>query len=84
MAKPKKITLYSVPNYPESEKLKQFFIMHGLPFTEISADNENLKKEIFKLSFQDKISIVKIHYNHGISVVTGFNEFILKKEIDLT
>lgn len=83
MPKPKKIFLYSIPNCLEAEKLRQFFIMYSLPFTEISVDNENLKKELFKLSFQDKVSIVKIHYNHGISVVIGFNEFILKKEIDL-
>ena len=74
-----KIIFYSFPRCEESSKIKDFLKSRNLDFKEITSDNEEIKKEILKLSLQNKKPIVKIIKNRGIYVCTGFNEMALKR-----
>ncbi|PIO07557.1 hypothetical protein COU59_03310 [Candidatus Pacearchaeota archaeon CG10_big_fil_rev_8_21_14_0_10_34_12] len=75
-----KIALYSIPNCIHAEAFKIFLKKNNLPHKEIKINNENIH-ELRKLSFQDKISILKVTKSHGITIFTGFNEYSLNLNI---
>ena len=71
-----KIILYSIPNCIHGLAIKKFLHSHNLTFKEIEVNNQNIH-ELKKLSFQDKISILKVIKSSGIEVFTGFDEYNL-------
>ncbi len=76
-----KLIIYSFPNCQEARKIREFLQNNNLQFREITINNKNLN-EIKKLSYQDKISFLKIIKNHSIEVMVGFNDWHLNQLIE--
>lgn len=76
-----KIELYSVPNCKHSSNIEDFLHKNNIKFKKIIVNNEQTKKELRKISFQEQISIVKITRSHSINVIDGFNEHMMNMEI---
>jgi arsenate reductase-like glutaredoxin family protein len=76
-----KIELYSIPNCKHSSNIENFLHNNNIKFKKIIVNNEQLKKELKKISFQEQISIIKITRNHSINVINGFNESMMNMEI---
>jgi arsenate reductase-like glutaredoxin family protein len=76
-----KIELYSVPNCEHSLNIEEFLQKNNIKFKKTIVDNEQTKRELKKLSFQEQISIIKITRNHSINVINGFNEHMMDMEI---
>jgi len=72
-----KLILYSLPNCKEVLKIKNFLQRNNIKFNEIILDSEEKKAELKKLTMQNKVSALKIVYNHSIHVISGFNEAYL-------
>ena len=68
-----KITLYSIPDCIYAKAIKIFLRKNKIKYEEIEINSEDIN-ELKKLSFQDKISALKVIKNHSIEVFTGFDE----------
>lgn len=78
-----KLELYSIPQCPEAEKIKDFLQKNNLPYKErITATpvkDSNIPKNPF---FQEKEhTLLKITKSHCIQACSGFNEHFLNQEI---
>ncbi len=58
----------------QGKKFKEFLIKNNLPFREIIVNNEETIRELRKLSWQDKASILKVVLNHSIHAYSFFDE----------
>ena len=68
-----RIELYYT-NDEQGKRFKDFLIKNNLQFKEMLVNNEEIKREIRKLSLQDKASILKVVLNQGIHVYSFFDE----------
>ncbi len=75
-----KIILYSIQGCIHAEAIKIFLEKNNLPYKEIQINSQNIN-ELKKLSFQDKISILKVIKSSCIEVFTGFDEHNLNLNI---
>ncbi len=75
-----KIILYSIPNCIHAKALKNFLEKNSLQYKEIKINDQNIH-ELKKLSFQDKISILRVIKSSCIEVFTGFDEHNLNLNI---
>lgn len=75
-----KIILYSIQNCIHAKAIKIFLEKNNLPYKEIKINNQNIN-ELKKLSFQDKISVLKIIKSSCIEVFTGFDEYNLNLNV---
>ncbi len=78
-----KLELYALPNCEEASKIKDFLNKNNLPFKEIITENPIKDSKIPKNPFfqEKEHSLLKITRNHGISVISDYNEFHLNMEI---
>lgn len=76
-----KLILYSIPNCEHARKIKDFLQKNNFLFKEITINKENLN-EVKKLSYQDKVSFLKIIKNHSIEVMAGFNDWHLAQLVE--
>ena len=75
-----KLILYSLPECIHAKAMKIFLERNNLPYKEIKINNQNIN-ELKKISFQDKVSALKVIKSSSISVITGFDEHNLKLNI---
>jgi len=78
-----KLELYSMPNCKEAEKIRAFLEKNNLLFREIFTSYPLKDSKIPKNPFftEKEHTILKIIKNHSITVIRGFDEFNLNREI---
>ena len=77
-----RIELYLVPEDIHGKAIKTFLDKNNLPYKEIISNDLSLLNKIAQTSLTEKISLLKIIYNHGIHVHVGFNEHSLNQLVE--
>lgn len=78
-----KLELYSLPNRQEAVKIKEFLEKNNLPFKEIITNTPLKDSKIPKNPFymEKEHTFLKIIRNHGVIVISNYDEFRLNQEI---
>lgn len=77
-----RIELYSVENDENGIRIKAFLEKNNLPFKEIITNDIYLLQKAIQSKLPEKISVIKVIYNHSIHVCRGFNEIFLNQIIE--
>jgi len=77
-----KIELYLVPKDKEGKLLKKFLEINRISFKEIIINDINILENVARTKLSRKKSLLKITYNSGIGVITGFNEYALNQLLE--
>ena len=73
------VKIYSTSWCPECIKLKKYFNMKGIEYSEINvADRHEDREEVFKVSNQRTVPVIQINN----SVIVGFNKELIDKELN--
>ena len=77
-----KIELYLVPNDEGGRLIKELLEKNKLSFKEVITNDLDILEKIARTKLQRKVSLLKIKYSSGISVIVGFNELALKQLLE--